>query len=59
MKRVWVALVVAFVLSGCDQPKIDTSSDESIKSSIKKVRASLPENKRASYDDALKEVAFI
>jgi uncharacterized protein YceK len=58
MRKVWVALAVTLLLSGCDQPKIDTSSDESMKSSIQKVRASLPEDKRASYDDALKAVAF-
>ncbi|WP_308201842.1 DUF6694 family lipoprotein [Erwinia mallotivora] len=37
---------------------MDTSSDESMKSSVQKVRASLPEDQRASYDDALKVVAF-
>ena len=58
MRRIWGALAVILALSGCDQPRIDTSSDENMKSSIQKVRASLPEDKRESYDDALKVVAF-
>lgn len=58
MKKIWLTLAVVFVLSGCEQPKIDTSSEESMKSSIQKVRDSLPEDKRASYDDAIKVVAF-
>jgi len=58
MRNFWVAIAMTFLLTGCDQPKIDTSNDESMKSSIQKVRASLPEEKRASYDDALKTVAF-
>jgi len=58
MKKIAIVLTLAFLLSGCDKPKIDTSSDESMKSSIQKVRESLPENKRATYDDALKVVAF-
>ncbi|HIG3257297.1 TPA: DUF6694 family lipoprotein [Klebsiella pneumoniae] len=58
MKRIWLTLAVVLVLSGCEQPKIDTSSEESMKASIQKVRDSLPEDKRASYDDAIKVVAF-
>lgn len=49
---------MTLLLSGCDHPKIDASNDESMKSSIQKVRASLPEEKRSSYDDALKTIAF-
>lgn len=58
MKKAMVALAIVLSLSGCDKPKIDTTSDEKMKSSIQKVRESLPENQRTAYDDALKVVAF-
>jgi hypothetical protein len=43
---------------GCGDPKIDTSSDEKMKASIEQVRQSLPSNKRAEFDDAIKIIAF-
>ncbi|OSN06401.1 hypothetical protein AU510_07710 [Lonsdalea britannica] len=58
MKKIGIVIVIALVLSGCDKPKIDTSSEATAKSSVKKVRESLPEDKRAAYDDALEVVAF-
>ncbi|MEI7230195.1 DUF6694 family lipoprotein [Pectobacterium carotovorum] len=58
MKEAMVALAIILSLSGCDKPKIDTSSDEEMKSSIQKVRTSLPDNQRPAYDDALKVVAL-
>ena len=45
-------------LSACAKPKIDTSSDEAMKKSVAKVRESLPEARRARFDEALKIVAF-
>lgn len=58
MKKAIGAIIIALILTGCDKPKIDTSTDESMKTSIHKVRESLPEEKRASFDEALKVVAF-
>ena len=58
MKKVMAALAIVLSLSSCDKPKIDTSSDESMKTSIQKVRESLPENQRTAYDSALKVVAL-
>ena len=63
MLRVWrVALalfvlsVVALALTGCAEPKIDTSTPESTQTSIAKVRESLPQDKRAEFDAGLQAV---
>ena len=56
-KLILISVLVLF-LSGCSDPKIDASTDESIKVSIEKVRQSLPDDKRAEFDDALKILAF-
>ncbi|WP_312686461.1 DUF6694 family lipoprotein [Kosakonia sp.] len=59
MKKFAVAMTFALILSGCDsQPTIDTSSEASMKTSIQKVRESLPEAKRAAYDDALQVIVL-
>jgi len=53
---------ILFVTTGCDQlmpaPKIDTSTDESMKQSSQKVREALPEEKRSEFDKALQVLAF-
>lgn len=51
-------LVILLFLAGCGAPKIDASSDEKLKSSIAKVRESLPEEKRSEFDEALATLAF-
>jgi len=48
----------ALVLLACFAPKVDTSTDASMKQSIERVRASLPEGKRADFDKAVTEVAY-
>lgn len=58
MKKIVGVLFLSFLLAGCDKPKIDSSTDDAMKSSIAKVRESLPENKREEFDNALKIVAF-
>ena len=51
-------LIVTSLFLGCCGPKIDTSTDVSMKTSIEKVRSSLPENKRKEFDEALTLLAF-
>ena len=51
-------LVIFLFMAGCSAPKIDASSDEELKSSIAKVRESLPEEKRSEFDEALGTLAF-
>ncbi|EAA8947755.1 hypothetical protein B6440_24985 [Salmonella enterica] len=58
MKKFLAISVLAMVLAGCDQPTIDTTSDVSMKESIAKVRESLPENKKAEFDNAIKVTVF-
>jgi PBP1b-binding outer membrane lipoprotein LpoB len=50
--------IVVVALSGCSDPTIDASSDESMKQSVQKVRESLPESKRAEFDEAMQVLAF-
>lgn len=49
---------LAFFMAGCSDPKIDASTDEAMKASSQKVRESLPDSKRAEFDEALQVLAF-
>lgn len=57
-KSILASLFVATVLVGCSDPKIDTSSDSALKSSVSQVRNSLPEDQRPAFDESLKVLAF-
>ncbi len=57
IKVLGLAIALA-LLAGCSDPKIDASSDESMKASMQKVRESLPESKRKEFDEAMKVLAF-
>jgi len=54
--------ILAFVLLSaclaCAAPKIDTTTDDSMKKSIERVRQALPEEKRADFDNAVRELAL-
>jgi len=56
--KLFVLLFVAIFLVGCSKPTVDASSDESMKTSIAKVRESLPAEKRTQFDEALQLMAF-
>ncbi len=60
MKRIFlfVFLIVLTILAGCSDPKIDASSDESMKTSVEKVRKSLPASKQKEFDEAMQVLAF-
>lgn len=57
ISHVFLTLALALV-AGCSEPTIDTSSDDAMKVSSQKVRESLPESKRAEFDEALQILAF-
>jgi hypothetical protein len=57
-RKFLIAVIAGAMLSGCSAPKIDATSDETMKSSIEKVRKSLPESQRKDFDDALGTLAF-
>lgn len=48
-----LAVGVSLMLQGCAAPTVDTSTDESMRSSIQRVRDSLPEDRRAEFDAAI------
>lgn len=56
--NVFILALALLVLAGCGDPKIDVSTDETMKTSIEKVRKSLPESQRKEFDKALMELAF-
>lgn len=55
--RYWIVLL-ALVLAGCADPKIDSSSEEAMQESVARVRKSLPEDQRAAFDEALTVVGI-
>ncbi len=56
--KLFILAFVTLFLVGCSKPTVDTSTDESMKSSIAKVRESLPVDKRAQFDEAIQLMAF-
>lgn len=57
LKKVAIS-VCALSLFACAAPRVDTSTDESVKKSIERVRGSLPEEKRADFDNAIRDLAL-
>jgi len=57
IKLIWLAFILTS-LAGCNDPKIDASSNDSMKASVQKVRESLPEPKRKEFDEAMQILAF-
>lgn len=51
-------VIFSISLLACAAPKIDTSSDESMKESVERVRSSLPESKRPEFDNAIRDLAL-
>ena len=51
-------LPITLLLAGCGKPKVDTSTDQRMKESLEKVRASLPEARRSEFDESLKTLAL-
>ena len=58
MKKIASVLLLSTALMGCSEATIDTTTEESMQSSIEKVRSSLSEDDKEKFDDALKIVAF-
>ncbi len=57
-KAILFLFFVTLIVVSCGDPKVDASTDESMKASIEKVRQSLPQDKKDSFDNALKILAF-
>jgi len=64
MRRAKLSIYLLFsslfliVWSCSGEPKIDTSTEENMKSSIERVRQSLPEEQRSQFDEAIQILAF-
>lgn len=58
IQKILLPALVALVLAGCSEPQVDSTTDDSMKSSIEKVRMALPQEKRADFDRAIKVLAF-
>ena len=59
MRKVLCILVVGTFALGCDsEPRIDTSSDAVMKTSIEEVRSTLSSEEQEKFDEALQVLAF-
>lgn len=56
--KTFIIFIGCTLVVGCSDPKIDTSTDEAMKSSIAKVRESLPEVKKQEFDEAMQVLFF-
>lgn len=55
---VTATLSVTILLTGCEDPKLDTSSDNDLEQSMQEVKESLPEDKRDDFDSAAQLLLF-
>ncbi|MDC9593329.1 DUF6694 family lipoprotein [Xenorhabdus sp. IM139775] len=54
MRKLLTICLLGFALAGCDnQLKIDGTNEIAVKTSIEKIRDTLPEDKKLQFDDAL------
>lgn len=58
MKKSILVAILAVLISGCGDKKVDSSTDEKFKSSIEIVKNSLPDAKRQEFEEAVKVLAF-
>lgn len=58
MKKKLICLFFITLIVGCSEPKIDSSTEESMKASIEKVRNSISEDKKDKFEESLKVLAF-
>lgn len=56
--RLATCLLIVSAASACSSPRIDTSSDDKMKSSIERVRSSLPEERRGKFDEAVATIGM-
>ena len=58
MKKSILVAILAILMSGCGDKKIDSSTDEKFKSSIEIVKNSLPDAQKQEFEEAVKVLAF-
>lgn len=57
MKK-YLLLSISLIILGCSEPKIDASSEESLKSSVEKVKNSLSEKDQKEFEESLMFLAM-
>lgn len=58
MKKSILVAILAVLVSGCGDKKVDSSTDEKFKSSIEIVKNSLPDEKKQEFEEAVKVLAL-
>ena len=56
--KIFSAVIVFLLITGCGDPKIDTSTIDTTQESIEKVRAALPDKDKIKFDKALSIIVF-
>ena len=56
--KIFTLLLLLVILSGCNEQKIDTATDDTMKSSIEKVKNSLPKEKQVEFENSIKILMF-
>ena len=58
MKKLILPALAVMMLAGCNEPEIDTTTEETMKSSIQEVRNSLDDADKPRFDSAVQIVAL-
>ncbi|MFZ5764158.1 MAG: DUF6694 family lipoprotein [Thermodesulfobacteriota bacterium] len=59
MRYKLIALVlITLIMAGCSRPTVDASTEETLKSSVAKVKASLTPDKQAEFEEAIQILAI-
>jgi len=59
MKKLIIVMAVLMALvAGCGDKKVDSSTDESLKSSLEAVKSSLSDEKKKEFEDAIQALVF-
>ena len=54
-----LVMLLAVLCGGCSKPRIDASTDDNLEQSLDRVRASLPESRRPTFDASLSTISTI
>ena len=53
IRKLTAICAIRLLVTACAMPRIDTLTDESTKTSVRRARASLPADRRAKFDELL------
>ncbi len=58
MRKLIVMIALAVLVTGCGDKKVDSSTDEKLKTSMEAVKRSLDDEKKKEFEDAVKAMVF-